>query len=74
MISDAGTVRSFATKEGIALPILLATQEVAGIYNLLYRQVFDRHRDMSIPIHSSSTQRETSSSFTGTNFAGTLRD
>ena len=47
---DAAAVRSFAAKEGISLPILLATQEVAGVYNLLYRQLFDRHRDMSIPI------------------------
>ena len=31
---DAGAVRSFATKEGISLPILLATREVAGVYNI----------------------------------------
>jgi tetratricopeptide (TPR) repeat protein len=47
---DAGAVRSFATKEGISLPILLATQEVAGVYNIIYRYLFDRHRDMSVPI------------------------
>jgi tetratricopeptide (TPR) repeat protein len=47
---DAGAVRTFAAKESISLPILLATQEVAGVYNLLYRQLFDRHRDMSVPI------------------------
>ena len=30
-------------------PILLATQEVAGIYNIVYRYLFDRHRDLSLP-------------------------
>jgi len=46
---DAGTVRSFATKEGISLPILLATQEVAGVYNIIYRYLFDRRRDLALP-------------------------
>jgi tetratricopeptide (TPR) repeat protein len=30
--------------------ILNATQDVIAIYNLLYRQLFDRHRDMSVPL------------------------
>ncbi|HYW65902.1 MAG TPA: tetratricopeptide repeat protein, partial [Candidatus Dormibacteraeota bacterium] len=47
---DPVAVRSWAAKEGISLPILLATQELAGVYNLFYRQLFDRHRDMSVPI------------------------
>jgi tetratricopeptide (TPR) repeat protein len=32
-----------------SFPILLGSDEVAGIYNLLYRQLFDRHRDLSLP-------------------------
>lgn len=46
---DAAAVRSFATKEGISLPILLATQEVAGVYNIIYRYLFDRRRDLALP-------------------------
>lgn len=29
--------------------ILHGSDEVAGIYNILYRQLFDRHRDMTLP-------------------------
>jgi tetratricopeptide (TPR) repeat protein len=46
---DAEAVRSFATREGISLPILLATQEVAGVYNIIYRYLFDRRRDLALP-------------------------
>ena len=42
-------MQSFASKEGLPFPILLATQEVAGIYNIVYRYLFDRHRDLSLP-------------------------
>ena len=47
--SDARTVQSFASKEGISFPILIGTPELAGIYNLVYRYLFDRHRDLSHP-------------------------
>jgi tetratricopeptide (TPR) repeat protein len=30
-------------------PILRASADVAAIYNILYRQLFDRHRDLSLP-------------------------
>jgi tetratricopeptide (TPR) repeat protein len=33
-----------------SFPILNGTQDVIAIYNLLYRQLFDRHRDMSVPL------------------------
>jgi tetratricopeptide (TPR) repeat protein len=33
-----------------SFPILKGTQDVIAIYNLLYRQLFDRHRDMSVPL------------------------
>jgi Flp pilus assembly protein TadD/peroxiredoxin len=46
---DAGTVRSFVVKEGLSFPVLLATQEVAGIYNIIYRYLFDRRRDLALP-------------------------
>jgi len=47
--SDPRTIQSFAAKEGLPFPILLATQDVAGIYNIVYRYLFDRHRDLSLP-------------------------
>ena len=46
---DAGAVRSFVAKGGLSFPILLATQEVAGIYNIIYRYLFDRRRDLALP-------------------------
>jgi len=33
-----------------SFPILKSSAEVIAIYNLLYRQLFDRHRDMRVPI------------------------
>jgi tetratricopeptide (TPR) repeat protein len=33
-----------------SFPILNATPDVVATYNLLYRQLFDRHRDMCVPL------------------------
>lgn len=46
---DAAKVRSFVEKGRPSFPIVLATQELAGIYNLFCRYLFDRRRDLSIP-------------------------
>ncbi len=46
---DAGAVRSFVVKEGFSFPVLLATPEMAGIYNIIYRYLFDRRRDLELP-------------------------
>jgi Tfp pilus assembly protein PilF/peroxiredoxin len=43
------SVRSFVLQEGLDFPVLFATPEVAGIYNILYRYLFDRRRDLGIP-------------------------
>ncbi len=32
-----------------SFPILRCSDEVAAIYNILYRQLFDRHRDLGLP-------------------------
>ena len=45
-LSD-GEVRDFA--KDLSFPILRASDDVAAIYNILYRQLFDRHRDLSLP-------------------------
>jgi tetratricopeptide (TPR) repeat protein len=47
--SDARTVQSLAGKAGLTFPILMGTQELAGVYNILYRYLFDRHRNLSLP-------------------------
>src|SRR6266550_374690 len=46
---DAQAARTFAAKEAFSFPNVLATQEVAGIYNIIYRYLFDRRRDLLIP-------------------------
>ena len=40
-------VRTFARQ--LTFTILRGSEEVAAIYNILYRQLFDRHRDLSLP-------------------------
>jgi Flp pilus assembly protein TadD/peroxiredoxin len=46
---NAPAVRSFANQERLSFPVLLATEEVAGIYNIIYRHLFDRRKDLGIP-------------------------
>jgi tetratricopeptide (TPR) repeat protein len=41
--------RSLAAEKRLGFPVLFATEEVAGIYNILYRYLFDRRRDLAIP-------------------------
>ena len=48
-LAQAGKVRSFAENEKLAFPVFLATGDVAGVYNILYRFLFDRRRDLPIP-------------------------
>jgi len=40
---------ALARERRLAFPILRGTDDVAGIYNILYRYLFDRHRDLSLP-------------------------
>jgi tetratricopeptide (TPR) repeat protein len=42
-------VRSFQQELGLDLPLLLATAEVVGVYNVLARRFFDRVADLAIP-------------------------
>jgi Flp pilus assembly protein TadD/peroxiredoxin len=46
---DVPAARSFAAQEGVFFPVLFATEDVAGIYNIIYRYMFDRRRDLGIP-------------------------
>ena len=47
--SDVAAARSLAMKEALSFPTLLATPEIAGVYNILYRYLFDRRRDLALP-------------------------
>ena len=47
--SDVAAARSFAAQEKLGFPVLFATEDVAGIYNIIYRHLFDRRRDLAIP-------------------------
>jgi len=47
--ADMPAVRSFAARQKLSFPVLLATEDVAGIYNIIYRHLFDRRRDLGIP-------------------------
>jgi tetratricopeptide (TPR) repeat protein len=38
-----------AQGQGPAVPILRGSNDCAGVYNLLYRYLFDRHRDLQLP-------------------------
>jgi tetratricopeptide (TPR) repeat protein len=48
--NEEGGARSRQVSERrLAFPILRATDEVSAVYNILYRYLFDRHRDMGLP-------------------------
>jgi tetratricopeptide (TPR) repeat protein len=50
--ADAENVRALVRKHRLLFPILRGSEDVAdvaGIYNILYRYLFDRHRDLELP-------------------------
>lgn len=46
---DTKTLRAWASDRRLAFPILGGSDDVAAIYDILYRYLFDRHRDMPLP-------------------------
>ena len=50
LVIDVDATESSLPKEQHSFPVLKASPEIIAVYNLLFRQVFDRHRDMSVPI------------------------
>ncbi len=42
-------VRAHVVDHRYSFPVLRGSDDVAGIYNILYRFLFDRHRDMGLP-------------------------
>lgn len=46
---ESGDVRKLAEEKHYVFPILLATEETAAVYNILYHYLFDRRRNLGIP-------------------------
>ena len=47
--ADNQTLETFLREHHFGLPILRASDDTAAVYNILYRQLFDRHRDLQLP-------------------------
>jgi Flp pilus assembly protein TadD/peroxiredoxin len=47
--ADAESVRALVREHRLSFPILRGSEDVAGVYNILYRYLFDRHRDLGLP-------------------------
>jgi len=47
--SVAASARRLIAEERVLFPSLFATEEVAGIYNIIFRYLFDRRRDLALP-------------------------
>jgi len=48
-VDDPGDDEIRNLAQQVTFPILRGSDDVAAIYNILYRQLFDRHRDLSLP-------------------------
>ncbi len=46
---QADAVRTLVREKQYSFPIFFATEETAAVYNILYRYLFDRRRDLGIP-------------------------
>jgi len=47
--SPSEKLRAFLRDPKFSFPILHGSEDTAAVYNILYRQMFDRHRDLSLP-------------------------
>ena len=47
--ADPDKLRRLVRERNLSFPILRGSDDVAGIYNILYRHLFDRHRDLCLP-------------------------
>jgi tetratricopeptide (TPR) repeat protein/peroxiredoxin len=47
--SQTAQVEELARQRRFLFPILRGSDDVAGVYNILYRYLFDRHRDLCLP-------------------------
>ncbi|HLZ42078.1 MAG TPA: FG-GAP-like repeat-containing protein [Candidatus Sulfotelmatobacter sp.] len=47
--SQQASLDAFLAKSRLSFPILRGSADILAVYNILYRQLFDRHRDLSLP-------------------------
>lgn len=47
--SDQEKIRVWVQEHRLSFPVVLGSDDVAAIYNIVYRYVFDRHRDLILP-------------------------
>jgi len=47
--ADDASVRDFLEKQRFPFPVVRGNDDLAGMYNILYRYLFDRHRDLILP-------------------------
>jgi tetratricopeptide (TPR) repeat protein len=47
--ADAASVRALVLEHKLSFPILIGTNDLAAIYNIIFRYLFDRHRDLPLP-------------------------
>jgi tetratricopeptide (TPR) repeat protein/peroxiredoxin len=45
----AESARAFVRDNHLSFPVLQGSDDLAGTYNILYRYLFDRHRDLPLP-------------------------
>jgi Flp pilus assembly protein TadD/peroxiredoxin len=48
--SNGAKARAFAQQLTLSFPVVFATEDVAGAYNIINRYLFDRRRDLAIPM------------------------
>jgi tetratricopeptide (TPR) repeat protein/peroxiredoxin len=46
---DSENIRTLVSQRRLSFSILRGSEDVAAIYNILYRYLFDRHRDLTLP-------------------------
>ncbi|MGA7292454.1 MAG: FG-GAP-like repeat-containing protein [Terriglobales bacterium] len=47
--TGAGSIQALMRSHRLDFPILLGSDDVAAIYSILFRYLFDRHRDLTLP-------------------------
>jgi Flp pilus assembly protein TadD/peroxiredoxin len=48
-VHEAGQPASHTLAEQLPFPVLTASEETIGVYNIIYRYLFDRRRDLPLP-------------------------
>jgi len=48
-VENEESLRAFTRDYKLSFPILQGSDDVAAVYNIVYRHLFDRHRDLTLP-------------------------